>query len=125
MQGGSALADILAEHEAEEQAHALENKASESKRMSTSGHENEDKPSGQIVADEVRKEGIVGLGTYWDYLKSAGSKPFILFWAILCVGTQVRSMAWSWSCSPDVTSLAHLAWRDSGWAFSFFIGILP
>eukprot|EP00045_Choanoeca_perplexa_P017109 m.242188 g.242188 ORF g.242188 m.242188 type:complete len:1449 (-) comp17453_c0_seq21:1230-5576(-) len=95
MQGGSALADILAEHEAEEQAHAQEAQPN-SKRMSTSGHENEDKPTGQIVAEEGRKEGVVGLGTYWDYLKSAGSRPFIFFWAVLCVGTQALQLLADW-----------------------------
>eukprot|EP00730_Choanoeca_flexa_P003771 TRINITY_DN11495_c0_g1_i5.p1 TRINITY_DN11495_c0_g1~~TRINITY_DN11495_c0_g1_i5.p1 ORF type:complete len:925 (+),score=222.82 TRINITY_DN11495_c0_g1_i5:170-2776(+) len=96
MDSGSSLADILAEHEAEEQAHAQEAKA-ESKRVSVSGgHENEEKPTGQIVKDEGRKQGVVGLRTYWDYCKAAGSLSFIIFWACLCVGTQALQLLADW-----------------------------
>ena len=40
---------------------------------------------------EKRKEGTVGLGTYWRYIKSTASIPTIVLWIVLALGAQVSA----------------------------------
>ena len=88
MKEGTALTEILAEHEAEEQATDSAPAASlpPGKPLDL-GATVEDMDS-KVVKAEHRKEGTIGWRTYMHYCRAAAPAAGILGWFVLCASTQ-------------------------------------